>query len=262
MASGSKPRYERIGFTVFAAVAAIAATLVYIGGFGSRQGEFLVEMYYDNPVSGLAPGSDVNFRGVKIGEVRDIVLEGLHAPESFVMSDSQRIRILLAINLRKLGVRHIADKEVTARKLDDMIARGLRGTVVSSGITGLSHIEFNILDNPPPAASVAWKSRHPLIPPAPSLMESLSDTATRVINQINKIDLVSVWTNLQIMAESAAKLAGNADGLLESQRANIDAILRDAAEAVSRLDEFSRRISENPSLLIRNGNPEKLPETR
>ena len=72
MAADNHAHYRRIGFTVILGIVAIQATLVYLGGVGNSAHEILVETYYDNSVSGLSVGSDVNFRGVKLGTVKEI----------------------------------------------------------------------------------------------------------------------------------------------------------------------------------------------
>ncbi|MBQ6137883.1 MAG: MCE family protein [Kiritimatiellae bacterium] len=262
MANDNKPKYVRIGFTVLVGAAAIAATLVYLGGFGGRDSEVLVESYYDKPVSGLSAGSAVNFRGVKIGEVRNIRLGGLRAGD-LTTAGAQRVRILMAIDLRKIGLaREGFDDDYVARKMEEYVARGLRATVASSGVTGLSRIELNIVENPPPPAAIAWKPRHPLIPPAPSLMESLSDSATMVMNQINKMDFAPVWSNIQSTADSAARIAASVDAFIESERARVDSMLRSADDAMARLNEVVQRLGDNPSLLLRPADPEPIPETR
>ena len=261
MSADNKPKYERIGFMITTAAAAVIAALVYIGGFKGKDSEFFVETYYDNPVSGLSVGSSVNFRGVKIGEVRDIMLAGLANAESFAAVDAQRVRILIAIDIHRLGIQTKPSQEEIQHILKNEVERGLRATVVSSGITGLSHIELNILENPPSAAGVAWIPVYPLIPPAPSLMESLSDTATKLMNHINKTDFASIFNDLRITAESASRLAANADALLESQRSEVGSLIESAKSTVSKLEELATKLENNPSLIISGSNPEPLPET-
>ena len=168
----------------------------------------------------------------------------------------------MAVNLRKIGVRDVPPPDRLARIMDGYVRRGLRATVSTSGVTGLSRIELNILENPPPPAELSWKPRHPLIPPAPSLMESLSDAATRVMNQINKMNFSPVWSNLQNAAESAARLTERLAALVDTQGPKVDSILQSADGAAARLDELVHRLGDNPSLLLRPADPEPLPETK
>jgi hypothetical protein len=260
MSADNKPAYTIIGFTVLAGVAAIVAALVYLGGFGARDTQLLVESYYDHPVSGLSAGSAVNFRGVTVGEVKAIRLAGPHAGD-ITTADAQRVRMLLALDLRKLGVADRPTDDACRRVIDGFVARGLRATGSSSGITGLSRVELNILDNPPPPATLSWQPRHPLIPPAPSLMEGFSEAATKMMNRLGKMDFMSVWSNLSSVAASAQRLVANADALVESQRSGVASIVRNIDEAAERLRELVQELKTNPSLLLRPADPAALPET-
>ena len=76
MANDNHTSYRRIGFAVFSGAIAIVLSLIYLGGIRGRGDEILVETHYDKPVSGLSVGSVVNFRGVKVGEVREISFVG------------------------------------------------------------------------------------------------------------------------------------------------------------------------------------------
>lgn len=260
MANDNKPKYARIGFAVVVGVVAISAALIYIGGFGGSEMEFLVESYYDKPVSGLSVGSPVNFRGVKVGEVKDVMMVRPRSAD-YSVAEMQRIRILLSLNLQKMGHRARPEDFELRRMIDSYVKHGLRATVAASGITGLSRIELNMLPNPPPLANLNWKPAHPVIPPAPSLIDNFSDTATKLMNQINKMDFASAWTNIQTIAESLSHLASNMDLLMEGQRANIGALLENASETAARLNSLSQRLEENPSLLLRSSAPDPLPET-
>ena len=260
MASDNKPKYARIGFAVVLGTVAIAGALIYLGGFGGHDMDYLVESYYDKPVSGLSVGSAVNFRGFKVGEVRDIMMIRPRSAD-FTVADMQRIRIIIAIDLKRMGHRFRPEEPELRRMIESYVEHGLRATVSASGITGLSRIELNMLPNPPPMANLSWRATHPVIPPAPSLMDNFSDAATRVMNQINNMDFVSVWTNIQSIAQSASRLADHLDSLVEGQRSNIGSMLNNISDAAARLDALSQRLEENPSLLLRPADPEPLPET-
>ena len=260
MANDNKPRYARIGLVVLLGAVATVGALVYIGGFERGDMEYLVESYYDKPVSGLSVGSAVNFRGVKVGEVRDITMVRPRSAD-FSVADIQRIRMLLSLDLRRMGHRTRPEEDEIRRMMESYVDHGLRATVSASGVTGLSRIELNMVPDPPPAARLSWKPRHVVIPPAPSLMEGFADAATRVMNQMNKMDFESVWSNVQSIAESTARLTANVDSLVEGQRATVGSIVQSVNDAAERLGELARRLEENPSLLLRPADPEPLPET-
>ena len=68
--------YAKIGLTVMLGVAAIIGALVYLGGAWGSDDRVYAETYTDRSVSGLSVGSAVNFRGVKLGEVKEITFVG------------------------------------------------------------------------------------------------------------------------------------------------------------------------------------------
>jgi len=257
MAKDNHASYAKVGFTVVVGFAAVVAALVYFGGMRGRGDEFLAEMYYDAPVSGLSVGSEVNFRGVKVGEVKSISFIGADYAEASE-ADMQKIRIVLAFNRRLLRPRAGTSPLDTIRHL---VRKGVRATVSSSGITGLSKVELNYPLVKVADEKISWVPEHTCIPPAPSILESFADSATKVMNHINSMDLARTCSNFTATVESAAKLVGDASAFVETQRPTIDAILANLEGATERLKEFSDAISDEPSLLLRSRKEEQLPET-
>ena len=260
MASDNHASYTRIGFTVFVGVAAIVAALVYLGGVRGRGDEILVETCSDKPVGGLSVGSAVNFRGVKIGEVREISFIG--NKYDVEGADNSRIYILMAIKAGLLW-RDASDGDQTARSLQTLVERrGLRATVASSGITGLSHVEMNF--NPPDrleTPEISWRPEHPYVPAKTSLMESFSVAATKVMNQINRMDLGSVWSNVSATVEAVARMSVVGRSMLESRQVEVERMVDDLAAAAASLRELSSELKRNPSLLLRERTPDRLRET-
>ena len=101
-----------------------------------------------------------------------------------------------------------------------------------------------------------------LIRPAPSMLESVADGLTKVLGELNKMDLAVAWSNVLTVTEGAAEMCGNINSLVETERGRISSILENLDGAASSLRAFSETISQNPSLLIRSRDAEPLPETR
>jgi len=259
MASDNRAHYTRIGFTVVIGVVAIAATLVYMGGFHDPRSEFMAETYSNMPVSGLSVGSPVNLFGVKVGEVREISF----APATYDnvgSNDFGRVCIVLAIKKKLIRCSDITDENIR-QFIRERTRAGLRATVASNGITGLSRVDLKIIDNPSPADVPVWTSRYPLILPAPSLMDNFSVAATKVMNKLKTIDLDAAWSNITRIVESSARVAENMDELVESQRAGVHEIVGDVRDMSAALKELAVSLKENPSLLLRENDPRPLPET-
>ena len=249
--ASSKANYATIGLTVVLGVAAIVGTLVYLGGAGTADELMYAETYSDKSVSGLSVGSAVNFRGVKVGEVREIGFVGNKYPSAG--EAGQRIYILMGFRRRMLGA--------YANKVERLLEKGLRATVTASGITGLSRIELDIGEPMPQVAPISWKPKNLYIPSATSLLSSFSDSATKVMNQINKMDLDAAWSNVHVAVESLSRTAEGVMNTLETRRADIDRIIENCAEASSSLRDMASELKRNPSLIIRERRPGRLDET-
>lgn len=259
MANDNQANYARIGVFIIVGVALIVATLVWLGGFGNNKNEFLVETFFSNPVSGLDVGSAVNLRGVRVGSVKRISFVGAEYDVT-EQEDGRKIYVLLALDRRLFRLNHAA--ESAEQMLENFVAKGLHATVSASGVTGLSHVELNFPKGKVPDERVRWKTRRITIPPAPSILQSAADSATQILDQINRMDLLAAWTNAVATLESANGTLGTLNTLLETNGGNVSEILDNLREASSSLRDFANEIKSNPSLLLRSNDPDRLPETR
>ena len=261
MASDNHASYTRIGLTVVIGVAAIVGSLIYLGGMRGRDSEILVETYYDKPVAGLSVGSVVNFRGVKIGEVREISFVG----NKYIVEgqDGSRIYILIALDGRTLAAADVDEAEFVARIQRDVTARGLRVSVVSSGITGLSRMECDFYnpENLDPVPPLTWTPRNAYIPAKISLFDNLAVAATKVMNQINRMDLNAAWSNINASVEALAAATDSARTMIQTRQGDVDRVLDDISETATSLRTLATELKRNPSLLIRERTSERLEET-
>ena len=258
MANDNQANYARIGFFIIVGIALILTTLVWLGGFGGNKNEFLVETFFSNPVSGLDVGSAVNLRGVRVGSVKRISFVGAEYDVT-MPEDGRKIYVLLALDRRLFRLNHVESPE---RMLEAFVSKGLHATVSASGVTGLSHVELNFPKGHVPEERINWKTRRITIPPAPSILQSAADSATQILDQINRMDLLAAWTNAVATLESANVAIGSLGTLLETNSGNINEILDNLREASSSLRDFANDIKSNPSLLLRSNDPDRLPETR
>jgi len=147
-------------------------------------------------------------------------------------------------------------------RIREMLDRGIHATVSASGVTGLSRIEIDYPKTKIQDKKISWTPRFFCIPPAPSILQSAADSAQRILNQIDHMDLVDAWTNLIYTIKSAGQALDGATSLIDAQRGNMNEIIVNLRDASSSLRAFSDEIRANPSLLIRDRSPEPLDETR
>ena len=259
MASEGKTSYTKIGFIVVAGIVAVAGSLFYFGGVRGNGDLVYAETCFDRSVSGLSIGSAVNFRGVKIGEVKEISFVG----NKYNVRGDDNLRVYIKMGFPRSRMTPYEDEGIGA---DDVIGYmvdtvGLRATVSASGVTGLSRIE---LDAAPdfPAIQPSWTPEYAYIPPKPSFIDSFSDSATRVMDQINRMDIASVWSNVSASVESLARLSDGVKSTLEASRSDAERIIGNLSGTAAAVRDLMERLRENPSLLIREHEEQRLPETR
>lgn len=262
MANTTTPSVTKIGFVIVLGILAIVGTLLYLGGLNRDRDLVYAETYFENSVSGLSVGSPVNFRGVKLGEVSEIAFVGNYYEVQGLTN--QMIYVKMAVPRRLLvgatssgGLVPLSERETLQRFVETL---SLRATVTASGITGLSRIELNSQPDVP-ALKVSWLPTTVYIPPAQSLLDNFSDAATRVMNQINKMDIAAVWGDVAASVQAVAKTMESAQAMAESRRGDVEKIMSDLTAITASLKELVEEVKANPSLLIRERIAEPLPET-
>lgn len=258
MAKDNEANFAKIGAFILFGTLLIAGTLVYLGSVGGEKREYLVETYFPNDVSGLDVGSAVNFRGVRVGSVKEISFIGAKY-DNVSPAHARNIYVLLSLDSKLCRV---SSKDDTASFMKRLLGHGLHATVTASGITGLSRIEMNFPKTEIVDEKISWHPFHLLIPPAPSILESATESAAKILRQLNRMDFESVWSNVVRLTGHAADMCENANGIIEEHRGHIGQTLHNLDGAVSSLRTFAETISENPSLLLRPRDADPLPETK
>lgn len=265
MANDNQASYAKIGFFIVVGIALIAATLVYIGGAGGANNEFLAETFFSDSVSGLDIGSAVNLRGVRVGSVKAISFAGSVYPD---LGQDDRRKILVTLGLDKRQFHVVGNPRTPRQILEDMVKatderQGLHATVSASGVTGLSHIELNFPKNPiKDEEKPGWRAENVVIPPAPSILQNMEDSARHILAQLDQIDLVTAWTNVLDVTRNASAALENLNATLSSEQGGISEIVGNVRDASSSLREFADQIKNNPSSVLRSYTPGRLDETR
>lgn len=258
MANDNEANFAKIGVFILVGVLLIIGTLVYLGGAGGKKREYLVETYFSNDVSGLDVGSAVNFRGVRVGSVKDISFIGAEY-DNVSPAHARNIYVLLALDSKLC---RMSANDNPASFVKRLLNHGLHATVTASGITGLSRIEMNFPKTDIVDEKISWHPRHLLIPPAPSILESATESVANILRQLNRMDFETAWSNVVRLTGHAADVCESANGIIEEQRGHIGETLHNLDGAVFSLRTFAETISENPSLLLRPRDSDPLPETK
>ncbi|MEO0794663.1 MAG: MlaD family protein [Verrucomicrobiota bacterium] len=196
-------------FVITATVLAVAAVVVFgSGSFFKQKADFV--LYFEDSVNGLAPGAPVKFKGVPIGQVKDILIRFNQAEEStavpvIIEIDLSRLRTTLGVDV------DLQDHEILRAQIND----GLRATLQqASFVTGLLFVELNYVPGAPEPhfhqtpADGADQLSYPEIPTLQSGLTEVIKKVSKMVNQIAQIDFASMGRKLNDMLDKLDKGVG------------------------------------------------------
>jgi paraquat-inducible protein B len=195
----AKPHYFKIGIFVLVAAGLIVAAVVIFGSGLLAQDELLFESYFAESITGLSVGSPVEFRGVRMGKVKEIGFVGntyqLPAVDGGISPYGLYVRVVIATPRSKMPEFSAGQAQEV---LEQMVARGARVRITSNILTGQAFLEMNYFDpNRFPVEEVPWTSKHPLVPSAPSELTTIKDSIDKVLTQLQAIDVVGLAGSLK-----------------------------------------------------------------
>lgn len=157
--------------------------------------------YFSESVSGLAAGSEVRMRGLKIGEVTDVRLSADPAKGTIVAVVHYQIQPERIVGVGKRIYK--TDAEAASALLD----KGLRATLDSASlITGQQTVALEFVADAPRAA-VTMESGDFVVPTTEGGgFSGLASSANAVLNKVNAMPFAQIGAHLAAMLTSAQDL--------------------------------------------------------
>ena len=233
-----RARNIRVGIFVIAGISAVIAFVAVLGGGDFLARRFLLETYFLEPVTGLAIGSPLRYRGVKIGSVKSI---GFAEDYYEFTSDEERmeygqlVSVLIEAVLRDESeeMREIGLKERIER-IERLVELGLRLRIAQSGITGTAFIQGDIMDpEKHPPMKITWEPQHLYVPSAPSTLARLTSAAEKLMERLAEVDIESIAVNLEQLLENLEE--GTDDLDLGSLQQDANLIMTDLRTTLEQL---------------------------
>jgi paraquat-inducible protein B len=185
------------------ALAVLGIALLGSGKLFRQTHEFVC--FFDGNVNGLGVGAAVKFKGVAIGEVKQILLSLNAATGPATVGSTSVVKIPVVIELDegrilKRGATYINVGNPAGMRL--AISRGLRAQLATESLlTGLLYIDLDMHPGSPARFSTDSTSRYLEIPTLPNPFEQAQQVALKLINQLDKVQLDQlVVTATQTMA--------------------------------------------------------------
>ena len=149
-----KTNYFKLGLFVILAFALTAAMLIAFGAGQFLKTETLAETYFNESVQGLNVGSEVKYKGVKIGAVKSIT-----TPTK--VYDVASNYVLVTFSLSEdcyVGQTGKNPRERMKKAVDD----GLSIFLSFNGLTGSAYLETDYKDKEPDALEIPWTPKKSL----------------------------------------------------------------------------------------------------
>jgi paraquat-inducible protein B len=195
-------------------------------------------LYFDQSVRGLVPGSPVEFRGIRIGEVQDVRLEAEPSQERL------RIAVVIQIEPERIGQLTL-DREGRRRALEQLVAAGLRAQLRSGNLlTGQLTVALDMHDDAAPA-QIVWQEPYPEFPTIPTPVEEITEGLTRLVKRLEKIPFDRIGADLGASLAAARSSLVQAERTLASTNALVapdSAVNQDLRRALTELTEAARSL--------------------
>ncbi|UCD49540.1 MAG: MCE family protein [Phycisphaerales bacterium] len=203
-----KANYFKVGIFVIGALVLITAAVVTLGAGLIGRKEIHFETYFDESVSGLAVGSPVELRGVRVGAVTEI---GFVSDINDIPADSEDqrrpgryIRVVFAVSPQHLME---LPTEAHIARWTEGIAHGLRVRLSFNLITGQAFLEGTYVDpNRHPVLEVTWTPTYIYVPSVPSELTTMKDSIDKIFYRLEELDvegLVKSMENLFVSLDQA-----------------------------------------------------------
>jgi paraquat-inducible protein B len=199
-----------IGAFVLGAIALVLLAIVLLssGNWFEPRSRFTV--FFPGSVRGLNEGAPVTFRGVKIGEVKDVTafLTGREHPPI-------QIEVLIEVRTRVVeapeGMARPFAERNTEELARELIARGVRARLMSQSLlTGQKYIDLDFLPEEP-ARLAGIRRHHPELPTTPTAMEKLGDKAEAFFEKLAELPLDQMLADFRQALQSLREVLASPD---------------------------------------------------
>jgi len=177
-------------------------------------------LHFEGSVRGLTVGAPVDFRGIEIGRVTDIVLEFDWEKLAF--------RIPVLIELEPDRIDWIGKQTMDRQQgMEFLVENGLRAQLKQGSLlTGQLYVALDMYPDAPPA-KIIWGEPYAEIPTIPTPMEEITRNVTKIVEKFEKIPLEKIGNDLRDTMAHLNKTTEQLQKLVQ----NLDASVVPAANA-------------------------------
>jgi paraquat-inducible protein B len=206
---------------------------------------FDYRLLFASSVRGLAVGAPVDYRGLPIGEVTRIGVQGsagARNPEPMIAVDVRVYpRRLPTANQQPIDDATQADQR---KRVEPMVAHGLRAQLRSGNLlTGQLYVALDFFPRAPRAA-IDWRATPPVMPTVPGSLDSLQDTLMHLASKLDKLPLDTLAEDLHRSLSDIDTSVRHVDTLVQHVDTEVSPEARETlAEARKALVDLRRTLA-------------------
>lgn len=200
---------------------------------GDESNTLLVSMLIDESLQGLSRGADVQFQGLRVGQVTDLSLDMRRTPQGEGPPGQVQQRVTMSISPRRLGLPEGSTADDALAFLQDAVGSGLRARVASAGFLGTSlMVEMVDVADDGDAQIDTTATPYPIIPSAKGDLEDFSASAQGLLSRVGQLPIEEVLQSAADMMNSITALASSQDtrAIPQSLRLGIEDAQKTLAE--------------------------------
>ncbi|MDO5605081.1 MAG: MlaD family protein [Paracoccus sp. (in: a-proteobacteria)] len=175
--------------------------------FGSAEQDLRLSLLVDADIAGLSADAIVTYEGISVGRVTEL---GVDVDQSRPAEGQVMQRVTFVVSPGRMGLDAGATHDEALRFVQERVARGLRGRVVSSGFLGTSlAIELTEQPQAAPATLDLDAGPYPLLPSLPAQVSDLGASAEGLMNRLSGLNIEEVLQSATNMMDSITMIAAS-----------------------------------------------------
>jgi len=177
---------------------------------------FDYRLLFASSVRGLAVGAPVEYRGLPIGEVTRIAVDGSGGEAN----PEPKIAVDVRVYPRRLPtINRSGPEDMTLddqrKRIDPMVKRGFRAQLRSSSLlTGQLFVALDFIKNAP-ADHIDWSATPPIMPTAPGSLQSLQDSLESIARKLDAIPYDQLSKDLHKDLTDLDTTLNHVDGMVQ-----------------------------------------------